>query len=100
MLFDFQARKWTEAAKTVVNSPAWSRDSNYIYFDNYPIQEERALLRLRLSDHKIEPVLSLKNIRRAAGYPGVWSGIDPDGSPLIVRDIGSQEIYALDWQLP
>ena len=57
------------------------------------------MLRLRLSDHKIEHVLSLKNIRRTAGYPGVWSG-DPGGSPLIVRDIGTQEIYALDWQAP
>jgi dipeptidyl aminopeptidase/acylaminoacyl peptidase len=67
---------------------------------NYPAQKEPALLRLRLSDHKVEHVLSLKNIRRAAGYPTVWSGIDPDGSPLIVRDVGSQEIYALDVEFP
>jgi eukaryotic-like serine/threonine-protein kinase len=100
MLFDFQSQKWTELGKSVVNAPAWSRDGSYIYFDNYPAQKEPALLRLRLSDHKIEHVLSLKNIRRAAGYPGVWSGIDPDGSPLIVRDIGNQEIYALDVQFP
>jgi Tol biopolymer transport system component len=100
MLFDFQAQKWTEAAKTVVNSPAWSRDSKYIYFDNYPVQNDPAVLRLRLSDRKIEQVLSLKDIRRAAGYPQVWSGIDIDGSPLIVRDIGTQEIYALDWDAP
>ena len=100
MLFDFQAQKWTEAAKTVVNSPAWSRDSKYIYFDNYPVQKEPAFLRLRLSDRKIEQVLSLKDIRRAGGYPQVWSGIDIDGSPLIVRDIGTQEIYALDWDAP
>ena len=24
----------------------------------------------------------------------------PDGSPLLVRDIGTQEIYALDWEAP
>jgi hypothetical protein len=100
MLFDFQAQKWTEVAKTVVNSPAWSRDGKYIYFDNYPVQKEPALLRLRLSDHKIEQVMSLKDIRRAAGYPEVSSGMDIDGSPLIVRDIGTQEIYALEWQAP
>jgi Tol biopolymer transport system component len=98
MLFDFQSQKWTEVAKTVVNSPTWSRDGKYIYFDNYPLQNEPAFLRLRLSDRKIEQVVSLKDIRRAAGYPGVWSGIDIDGSPLIARDVGTQEIYALDWQ--
>jgi len=100
MLFDFQAQKWTEAAKTVVNSPGWSRDSKYIYIDNSPTQKEPALLRLRLSDHKIEQVMNLKDIRRAAGNPHAWSGIDIDGSPLIVRDVGSQEIYSLDWQAP
>jgi hypothetical protein len=29
-----------------------------------------------------------------------WSGITPDGSPLVLRDVGTQEIYALDWQVP
>ena len=28
-----------------------------------------------------------------------WSGLTPDDSPLIVRDVGSQEIYDLDLQL-
>jgi len=100
MLYDFRTQKWEELAKTVVNSPAWSRDGNYIYFDNNPAQKEPALLRVRLSDHKVETVLSLKNIRRAASPPSVWSGIDTDGSPLIVRDIGSQEIYALEVEFP
>ena len=28
------------------------------------------------------------------------SGMTPDGSPLLVRDISTQEIYAIDWKLP
>jgi hypothetical protein len=31
---------------------------------------------------------------------GVWSGITPDGSPLFVRDTSTDEIYALDLELP
>jgi hypothetical protein len=27
---------------------------------------------------------------------GAWSGVGPDDSPLVLRDIGAQEIYALD----
>jgi len=27
-------------------------------------------------------------------------GLAPDGSPLIVRDISTQEVYTLEWQLP
>jgi eukaryotic-like serine/threonine-protein kinase len=40
MLFDFQTQKWTELAKTEVNSPQWSHDGQYIYFDNYPNPQE------------------------------------------------------------
>lgn len=31
---------------------------------------------------------------------GPWSGLAPDGSPLIQRDSGASEIYALDWSAP
>jgi hypothetical protein len=31
---------------------------------------------------------------------GAWCGLAPDGSALFVRDLGSDEIYALDVQLP
>ena len=101
MLFDFKTEKWTEMAKTIVNRPEWSRDSRYIYFDNYPVQKEAAVMRLRLADHKIDRVLSLNAIRRPGSQDGFpWSGIDPDGAPLVVRDIGTQEIYAFDLELP
>jgi hypothetical protein len=29
-----------------------------------------------------------------------WSGLAPGEIPLFVRDLTTQEIYALDWQLP
>ena len=29
-----------------------------------------------------------------------WYGITPDGSPLIAREAGSEEIYALDVDFP
>jgi hypothetical protein len=31
---------------------------------------------------------------------GTWLGVAPDGSALITRDIGVQEIYALDVKWP
>jgi hypothetical protein len=35
------------------------------------------------------------------GVPGyAWRGVTPDGSPLIVREAGTQEIYALDVHFP
>jgi hypothetical protein len=31
---------------------------------------------------------------------GPWSGLTPDGSPLFVRNLSTDEIYALDLDLP
>jgi hypothetical protein len=57
------------------------------------------LTRVRIRDRKLERVADLKNFRRT-GYWGGWMGLAPDDSPLLLRDIGTQEIYALDWQAP
>jgi hypothetical protein len=35
---------------------------------------------------------------RGAKFFGYWLGMAPDDSPLLLRDTGTQEIYALDWQ--
>ena len=47
-------------------------------------------------------ILSRKLVISVAddGPFGPWSGIAPDGSPLLVRDISNEEIYSLDLQLP
>ena len=45
-------------------------------------------------------IVSLKGIRLPIGFAGIWCGLAPDDSPLLLRDVGSQEIYALDLQLP
>jgi hypothetical protein len=57
------------------------------------------VMRIRIRDRKIERVADLKNFRQTGSY-GVWLGMSPDDSPLLLRDIGTQEIYALDWQAP
>src|SRR5262245_14233665 len=98
MLFDLTTQKWTELSRQTPSYPQWSRDGKYISF--YSInQNDRALFRLRISDRKLERLASLKNFRLAIGIPfGAWVGWAPDNSPLVLRDIGSQDIYALEWQ--
>ena len=59
-----------------------------------------ALYRVRISDHKLEKIASLKGIRLTIGAFGTWCGLGPDDSPLVLRDVGTQEIYAPDLQLP
>lgn len=95
MLFDFKTQKWQELARVTMGFPNWSKNSDYVYFlheENQP-----SVMRVHLSDHKVERVADLKNFRQA-GFFNVWLGMAPDDSPLLLRDTGTQEIYALDWQ--
>jgi len=39
-------------------------------------------------------------VRLAPTLGGHLTGLTPDDSPLVTRDVGSQEIYALDLDLP
>jgi len=97
MLFDFTSRTWTELARVNAGYPSWSRDGKYVYLDAL-LENESAFFRVRISDRKVERVASLKNVRRTGTFN--WTGLAPDGSPLALRDIGTQEIYALDWEAP
>ena len=96
-VFDLATRKWTELGRILVGVPSWSRDSKYVYFDS-PVGEP-GFYRVRVADHKLERLFSLKNVRFADAL-GSWTGLAPDDSPLLLRDVGSQEIYALDWEAP
>src|SRR5216684_6318149 len=95
MLFDFTTQKWTELAKMFVGYPNWSRDARYVYFDGI-LENEEGYYRIRISDRKLERILSTKGFQGAPGAFGNWTGIAHDESPLYVRDASIQEIYALD----
>ncbi len=101
VLFDFTTQKWQDLAKVTVNFHYWSQDEKYIFFDSAVLEKEPSVRSVRVSDHKVERVVSLQDAGRLApGILGAWTGLTPDDSPLILRDIGSQEIYALDWEAP
>jgi Tol biopolymer transport system component/DNA-binding winged helix-turn-helix (wHTH) protein len=97
VLFDFAIHKWFEVASGGVTFPRWSRDSKYIYWDG--LGEEAFVNRVRIADHLVERIVSLKDIRKT-GAMGSWAGSARDGSPLVLRYANSEEIYALDLNLP
>jgi Tol biopolymer transport system component len=100
MLFDRVSARWMELANmTTIGYPSWSHDGQYLYFDTI-LSEDPAFFRIRISDHKLERLVSLKGVRRFWGELGQWTGLAPDDSPLLVRDTSSQEIYALDFKAP
>ena len=96
VLFDFTTEKWVDLAKMNdlgLGYPNWSGDGRYVYFGNYG--SDPAIFRVRISDRKLERVVGLKETRQTGAF-----SLAPDDSPLILRDTGVAEIYALDWQAP
>ena len=99
MIFDIGAQKWSELAEQNVNAIQWSFDSQYVYFDTQSNTDPK-IYRVRISDRTLQAVASLKNFRRVILPFWGWMGITPDGSLLLMRDTGTQEIYALDFEAP
>jgi eukaryotic-like serine/threonine-protein kinase len=94
VLFDFATQKWEELARISCAFPNWSKNSDYVYFLHG--EDQPSVMRVHIADKKIERVADLRNLR-ITGYWGIWLGLAPDDSPLLLRDTGSQDVYALDW---
>jgi Tol biopolymer transport system component len=97
LLFDFQTQKWTELAQGRMGWLEWSKDGQYLQAND--ASGTGAIIRIRLSDHKTERVVDLKNFA-TAGFYGFWLAVAPDDSPIMLRDAGTQDVYALDWEEP
>jgi serine/threonine protein kinase/Tol biopolymer transport system component len=98
-LFDFKTQQWSDLASHGVGTMQWSADSRYVYFDAGS-GADQAVYRVRISDRNIELVGNLRDLRRSVEAWVSWMGLTPDDSPLFMRDIGSQEVYALDFDAP
>jgi len=97
LIFDFQTQKWTEVAKGSLGWPSFTKDSQYLYFTD--ASETGSVMRVRISDLRVERVADLKNVV-TVGQIGSWFAPTPDGSIMLLRDAGTSDVYSLDWQEP
>jgi Tol biopolymer transport system component len=105
LLYDFMRQNWVELAGRPIGSTNWSKSGEYIYFGSI-YSAETNLYRLRIGDRKLERLMTLKGVRLAEPVQFAvtvaipLTGLAPDDSPLLLRDVGSQELYALDVEFP
>jgi Tol biopolymer transport system component len=95
LLFDFKTQKWTDLATGSLGWLNWSHDGQYVYILDYDGMD--AVVRIRISDKKIEPVVDIKNFVSTGRY-GTALALTPDDAPLLLHDTGSQDVYSVDWQ--
>ncbi len=103
VVFDLKTQKWSDLVPGpipggVVNW-AHAPDFKYVYYTTGGAEPQA--LRVRLADHKVETITSLKDLPRASWPDGnTQISVAPDGSAVFTRDIGTQEIYALTVKWP
>ena len=56
-------------------------------------------MRMRLDDQRIESVASLAGVRETGMLAAVAFTLDAAESPVILRDVGIQELYSLEWKV-
>ena len=84
-----------QAGDSILHFANWSSDSEYVYFERWG--DDIGAMHIRIRDRREEKIGSLKEFRRTIGPERCWSGLTPDNAFLVLRDIGSQEVYALSW---
>ncbi len=93
-VLDIAMRRWTPFPQNSRSDyPAWSRDSRFIYFLRQTTGD-CGVYRVSIDGTKTEPVVDLRDWH-ITGYFSFWMGLDPADTPLFLRDIGTDDIYAL-----
>ena len=93
-VLDITTQRWLLLPmKEGMGYPAWSSDSQSIYLLRL-INGDRGVYRVRVQGGKTERVADLKDWH-ITGYYSFWMGLDPTDTPLLLRDIGTDDIYAL-----
>jgi DNA-binding winged helix-turn-helix (wHTH) protein/Tol biopolymer transport system component len=94
-VFDTKTQRWSVLShEFVVGLPEWSSDSRTVYFVLWPETGERGIYRAQVTGGKAEQVVNLKDWHWA-GWWDYWMGLDPTDTPLLLRDTGTNDLYAL-----
>jgi len=77
--------------------PTWSDDSQYVYFNDLN-SNKPAIFRVHVRDAWEEKVTDVSF--PTEGWNDFWSGLTPDGSPLVLRDQQQSDVYVLSLAQP
>lgn len=92
-VYDPEKQRWsTLVTKDGVEFPAFSTDSQFLYY--LLLGGDQAVYRVRVTGGEPERVVDLKDWHMA-GHFSFWMGLDPTDAPLLLRDSGTSDLYAL-----
>lgn len=91
-IFTFGSGEWSSLDTGPVAFPEWSHDSRFIYYLKW--KGDAALLRMHPGDAKPQVVADVK-YDHFTGFYTSWLNLDSTDAPLVLRDTGTDDIYAL-----
>jgi DNA-binding winged helix-turn-helix (wHTH) protein/Tol biopolymer transport system component len=91
-VFSVDSGIWSSLDTGAVAFPEWSHDGKSIYYIRW--KGSAALVRIHPGNAKIGIVANLRN-EHYTGVFTAWMNLDPSDAPMLLRDIGNDEIYAL-----
>ena len=89
--------RWERLGSMTIGHANWSRDSESFTALN---EVARRIERWSRKTRRLETVAELGDMPLVSWVIVPWMGLAPDGSPLVVRDRGTRDLYALDWEAP
>jgi hypothetical protein len=99
VLFDPASQTWSQEWQGSFDYYDVSHDGKYIYFDT-KWESDPAIFRLRIADRKLEKIASLAGVRRTVGLAGTWFALATNDTPMLLRNLNTEQVYQLDLQLP
>jgi serine/threonine protein kinase len=82
-LLDLASGEWAKLDAGPVNYPAWTRDGAWLHFRRDE-GDGSSFYRIDPATRRLEPVAAVGELALASGEWGAWSGLSPDGAPLVL----------------
>jgi Tol biopolymer transport system component len=89
---ELNTNRWTQIYKGMSAYSTWSHDSRFIHTLRFA--GEPAVLRIPVKGGAAEVAADLKSVNFTGTF-GLWLGLDPTDAPLLLRDVGTSDVYAL-----
>ena len=98
MVYSMRERTWKTLFTGSAADPVWSTDSRSIYFHAFA-QPSPGIMRAGV-DGKVTTVADLSKLGSPIGQSYFFSGMMPDGSPLIELRVGTGNLYSVELPPP
>jgi DNA-binding winged helix-turn-helix (wHTH) protein/Tol biopolymer transport system component len=101
-IYDLATGRWSDLAGLETGPlRGWARSPDYKYFYYTTGSDDPKLCRIRMADLKSEIIVSLRDLNLPGGTEAnTGFSVAPDNSPILSREIGTREIYALKVKWP